>query len=68
MNRFSHSLALQAILINGIGTFSGPDGVQPAGPELRKFSRASAFGIPSRTAGLRRTGVPEVWTLTDYTL
>jgi hypothetical protein len=37
--------SLQSIPTNHIGTFSGLDGIQPAGLELRKFSRASAFGI-----------------------
>ena len=51
--------SLQAIPTNGIGTFSGLDGMQPTGPELRKFSRASAFGIPLRglTSLARRGGI-----------
>jgi hypothetical protein len=48
VRQISPNKSLQAIPTNGIGTFSGLDGMQPTGPELRKFSRASAFEIPLR--------------------
>ena len=58
---------LRAIPTNYIGTFSGFDGMQPAGHELRKFSRASAFGIQLRGhAGWSRPpSVPQCGTTED---
>jgi hypothetical protein len=35
--------SLQAIPINAIGTFSGPDGVQPTGPESLRDSASRAY-------------------------
>jgi len=56
MRQISPNKSLQAIPTNYIGTFSGLDGIQPAGLELRKFSRASVFGI----SRLRRDSRPLV--------